>query len=423
MVPIATELRNFHVAFFLLLLTSCGVFATTPPESQQGSTSSTSTLLADNGGEIDAIAISINSARRAALRNAELISNIVNGLPSGIKTQIITNDRAAFIIGNNPSPDKISFVDVPYSNPITIWTQDPFLVLQSGDKTTLLQSREFERAGDSIMAKRLAETNGYSLKQSDLYFEGGNIVSDNEFIFIGANTIRYNALQLGINEVEVVLRFQAQLGKPVLVIGPLPQPIAHIDMIITPLGDGRVAVADAGEGARIAEKELENNPETVRKFESDTEANFFGHPVIKNILNKDGIEIRAPELNNKTQHVIKKSKEIAPVLDGIAKSLEDYGYYVERIPFLYGGPELIESGDDKPQTEASYPMLTYNNVLLEQREVYLPRYGWKQMDKEAMRAWTAIGFNTHPIEGLTVSAMYGGALRCSVKVLKRKTNK
>jgi hypothetical protein len=73
---------------------------------------------------------------------------------------------------------------------------------------------------------------------------------------------------------------------------------------------------------------------------------------------------------------------------------------------------------------AAYPMLTYNNVIIEAdatgRRVYLPRYGWPAMDDAAREAWTALGFAARPIDGLTISAMYGGALRCSVKVLSRK---
>jgi hypothetical protein len=41
------------------------------------------------------------------------------------------------------------------------------------------------------------------------------------------------------------------------------------------------------------------------------------------------------------------------------------------------------------------------------------------MDEAARQAWEALGFSTQPIDGLTISAMYGGALRCAVKVLAR----
>ena len=63
-------------------------------------------------------------------------------------------------------------------------------------------------------------------------------------------------------------------------------------------------------------------------------------------------------------------------------------------------------------------------VLLEKeqgrRSVYLPRYGWPAMDQAAQKAWRALGFEPRPIDGLTISAMYGGALRCAVKVLEKR---
>jgi hypothetical protein len=41
------------------------------------------------------------------------------------------------------------------------------------------------------------------------------------------------------------------------------------------------------------------------------------------------------------------------------------------------------------------------------------------MDHAARQSWLALGFTAHPIDGLTISAVYGGALRCAVKVLAR----
>jgi hypothetical protein len=55
----------------------------------------------------------------------------------------------------------------------------------------------------------------------------------------------------------------------------------------------------------------------------------------------------------------------------------------------------------------------------EGKRVYLPRYGWAALDDAASEAWQRLGFVTRPIDGLTISAMYGGALRCAVKVLAR----
>ena len=385
-----------------------------------------STLLPDVGGRPQVVAVNVNSARRATLRNASLVTNLVNGLPPSTRFVVLTNDRSAFTVARNDRPDRIRFLDLPRESPFTIWTQDPFLVLTNaiGD-VTLLTSRAFERADDRMMAEAIAKDGGapYRLRASGLSFEGGNIVSDREHVFIGANTVRANAFELKVSEAEIVLRFEEELGRSVLVMGPVPQPVGHIDMMITPLGNGRIALADPAAGARLAERALEEDPASVETFERWVEEYFFGDPTIREVRGVDG-PIDVPQVRGKTREMIEWSWKVAAELDGVAKSLTERGYHVERIPFLFGGPDVHPADADHGQSmTAAYPMLTYNNVLVEDgpdgKFVYLPRYGWPVLDRAAEQAWQALGFTTRPIDGLTISAMYGGALRCAVKVLAR----
>jgi len=349
--------------------------------------------------------------------------NIVNGLPAATRFLVLTNDRAAFTVARDDRPGRVRFLDLPFKSPITIWTQDPFLVLAGpANEITLLTSKAFDRADDRLMAEVIGREGGYRVQPSALFFEGGNIVSDEEHILIGANTIRRNAVEFDVPDAEVVLRFEEELGRRVLVVGPFPQPIAHIDMAITPLGGGRIAVADAAAGAAIAERALKENPASVAAFERWCEEHFFGDPAIRELTGTDG-PLTAPEVTGRTVEMIAKSREVAALLDGVAAALERYGYRVERVPLLFGGPEAEPKPGDTERMRAAYPMLTYNNVIVETDEagrlVYIPRYGWPAMDDAARDAWTALGFAVRPIDGLTISAMYGGALRCSVKVLAR----
>jgi hypothetical protein len=192
-------------------------------------------------------------------------------------------------------------------------------------------------------------------------------------------------------------------------------------MVLTPLGDGRVALADPGAGTRIVIGLLNTQPEAIDDFERATMAAFFGHPDIHSITGPGGEALEAPELSGQTREMARSSDELAPVFDSIAAALEQRGYRVERIPHLYGG-----AVEDTDGPGIGYPMLTYNNVLIEQSggtdTVFLPRYGLDALDAAAAAAWRDIGFAVRPIEGLTTSAMYGGALRCSVKVLARASS-
>lgn len=384
----------------------------------------TQRLLPDVGPPIERVVVAVNSARRSALRNAPLVAGIVNGLPARTKVIILANDPEAFVVLSNPWPERIRFVTLPYANPLTIWTQDPFLVLQDEDGVvTLLASREFGRADDRLMAAALAEEAGYRIRTSELHFEGGNIVADRESVFIGANTIRHNAAELEISELEVAVQFEQELGRRVVVIGPVPQPVAHIDMVLTPIGSGEVVLADPAEGARIVAAALAADPASVAEFERNCETRFFGDPAITELAGKDRRTISPPQLDGRAAEMAQVSRSIAPVFDGIAAALVRYGYRVHRVPFLFGGPESTGVAAGEDSMRAGFPMLTYNNVLLEEedgrRTVYLPRYGWQAMDDAARAAWEALGFATRQIDGLETSAMYGGALRCAVKVLER----
>jgi hypothetical protein len=381
-------------------------------------------LLPDVGARPTLVAVSANSGGRAALRNTDLVTNLVNVFPESTKFLILTNDRAAFNVVRTDQPNRIRFLDIAFDKLITIWTQDPFLVLTAPDgRATLLTPKQFERADDALMANAVAWEAAYAVQASALFFEGGNIVSDREHVFIGANTIRENALELKVPEPDVVLRFEEELGRPVVVVGAVPQVVSHIDMALTPLGDGRLAFADAAAGARIAEQALKEDPGSVARFEEWTEKNFFGDPSLRQMAGANG-PLTAPAVRGRTREMIDWSRKLAPFFDSVARSLEERGYRVERIPWLYGGPDIDTSAAySEWALRPSYPMLTYNNVLIEEdaggTRVYLPRYGWPAMDDAARRAWEGLGVSTQPIDGLTISAMYGGALRCAVKVLAR----
>jgi len=399
-------------------------------------------LLPDAGGPITLAVCSVNSARRALLHNARLAANIVNALPPRARILLLVNDREAFRVASNPWPQRVGFVELPSDTPITIWPQDPFLVLRERNgRPRLLVSREFDRAGDREMAAQIAATIGWRCDDSSLHFEGGNIVADADHTFVGANTIRYNAVKLAISEPEVVKRFEQELGRPVLVIGPLPQPIAHIDMMLTPLGNKRVALADPRWGAEVAEKNLAEAPDRVEAFEKQCEQMYLGLPTTREVRDADGRVIRPPQIVGGTRRAIEQSRAITPMLDRLAEELGGCGYDVVRIPYLSQRERLPAAASSAPTTrnarprtrtapadtddgyEPGYPQLTYNNVLLEmtdgRRTVYVPQYDWPDLDEAARTAWAKLGFEVRPIRGFAVSAMCGGSLRCCVKVLSR----
>ena len=390
-------------------------------------------LLKDQGGPIEHVVCVVNTARKAALRNANVVTRIVNALPPRVKLTILTNDRSALIVARNPHPGRVDFLELPEDSAFTIWPQDPFLVLSGqNDKTILLAGRQFARADDRLIAAKLAEHLDWELRQSDLSFEGGNIVCNARHAFVGADTITDNALRTGLEAEEIVRRFQHELGRRVLVLGPSPQPVGHIDMAVTPLGGNRIAVADTAWGARLARGDMQDAPAKVKAFETACQTQYFGLPDIKTLLDIQGKAIVPPKVVGQTAEAVETSEAIAVHLDGIAKGLTDQGYQVHRMPMLlWLGPPAEAPTSQSASAPASgpadpkpgYPCLTYNNVLLETADdgpvVYLPQYGWRSLDSAAGKAWETLGYAVRPVKGLTVSAMYGGSLRCCTKVLRR----
>lgn len=124
-----------------------------------------------------------------------------------------------------------------------------------------------------------------------------------------------------------------------------------------------------------------------------------------------------------------KQNEQGNVLDEIAEDLEQKGFCVERIPFVFtdtSSESLFGS------TPTAY---SYNNILMEVyvekgkliKYVYLPQYGdpndllnpFQEYNLRAQDVFMNLGYTVIPIYELEPLAELGGALRCSVKVVKR----
>lgn len=411
-------------------------------------------ILRDTTGEIELVVCKLDSSRRRTLGNARLVSNIINALPSRVEFLVLTNDRAAFTITPTDPSDRVRFVQLPEETSTTIWPQDPFLVLREGRANVrLLVSKQFNRADDRVIAEHVARHLGLEIDASELDFEGGNLVAGDRHVFIGGDTISANVEAFEETPEEVIARFEEELGRAVVVIGTSGQPVGHIDMILTPLGDGRLLLADAGWGARLAEEALAKMRADVDAFERQCERMFFGHPSIRELRSAGGTVFRPPPVIGETKQAIADSRGIAAKLDRWAEALAEYGYLVDRVPFLFahlrgdaasstaaaGAREtptpstaLLTGSSGKPHERSDarssygpgYPMLTYNNVLAERagnvRTVYLPRYGFRMLDQAAARVWRDLGWRVQAVGGLTISAMHRGSLRCCVKVLRRE---
>ncbi len=385
-------------------------------------------LLPDTGGSIQKAVCSVNSARRALLANAQLANHIINHLPAYTEVILAVNDPSAFRVAYDPFPGRVKFFAVPSEMEMTIWPQDPFLVLchPSGRKRLLL-SAMFERADDLRVAQLLGEYLDWPVRRSRFIFEGGNIVSDEEFVYIGSDTIVLNAAQRGQSAVRTVRQFEKELGRRIWVVGPSPQPIGHLDMMLAPLGRKRIILADPNWGAKLAQQQLEQSAQEVSDFEERCRHMFLGDERTTVLYDRQERKAEPPDTRGLTQEAIQHCRAIAPVLDRIAEEFVRKGFEVIRIPYLSvpRNTPSTESASEANETAPwiRYPEITYTNVLQETgpegRRVYLPLYGWAGFDQTAAGVWEKAGFHVIGIDGFALSAMYGGSLRCCTKVLER----
>ena len=407
-------------------------------------------LVTDVTGKIEVVVCSVNSARKSTLRNTDLINNIVNGLPEGTHVLLLVNDRKSFASHGNSQ--NVTMIEMPDESDMSIWPQDPFLVLNGDDGPELLVPSRFDREDDRQMAGVLSEALQLKTTKTELAFEGGNIICGEEVVFIGNDTIVENAQELGLSRHQVIQRFEGLLGREILVVGKGKQKIGHIDMILTPLPNKMVMVADSRLGAEKATEILRDSPEKVERFEHQCEDSFFGRADVVSLVDKTGATIARPQLAGGTAHAIAGSLAIAPNLDQIAEQIAKEGYRVVRVPAVLPPanalgvstarndkrepsrtqtdqtnpmqPADVSSDADSVPNSFPYPFMTYSNVLLEvdqgSRLVYLPQYGLEKLDRYAVSVWQSLGFEVIPIAGFSTSAMYGGAMRCCTKVLQRR---
>ena len=207
------------------------------------------------------------------------------------------------------------------------------------------------------------------------FLDGGNMVSDEDRVFIGGNHLEMHGLRKS-NASELKEMLGHFLGRPVFFVhgsgGKVPW--SHLDMFFTVLPGKRAMVAS--------------------------------HALAKSLMD-------ASKLNQASSMELVQSIMLNPktevMLDEIAQQLGRLGYRVTRVAGI-------------PNPEQQW-FLTYNNVLMDFREnrsiVILPHYGIPCLDEHARDLYTSLGFEVAPIN---VRSIYqdGGAIRCFANVTRRK---
>jgi hypothetical protein len=268
------------------------------------------------------------------------------------------------------------------NHPITAWARDRWVCLRApGANTATLLTPRAEaaeeiwpaRAGDKLVAEdlsKLTETQTQA-RRSDLYFDGGDFMADNQTAFIVGRVAQRNIEHTVRSRADLLNAAYTTLNRPILYLTPAPD--HHAGMFMAVVGNRTVLVGDPRLGAQYL-------PPTDGQNKT--------------------LEIPGgPDLTPQTQ----------ALFDAVATQIAQTGYTVHRIP-------VVLSPDGRTY-------LTYCNVLIDQRDghriVYLPFYrGADALNTAAKQIWENLGYETRPID-CTGPYRHFGCLHCLVNVLRR----
>jgi len=359
------------------------VWAELPPTAQRVS------VLPDSEGTISEVLIhydadigeSLDSVYRDLFRvlPPDVAATVIS--PSRDSTLHFLNTWGPIALKNNRS---VNVLDLDM--PISIWARDRVIARQD----SALQSEMSPLTPEGWNSYEECKTNELVLgdilslvrltgpgARGRLRVEGGNIVANRRHVFLGSNVVDENSDLADADEVHRDLL--QYLGRDFVLIGDAvgAVPWVHIDMYLTPISDDLVLVGSVHLGEELAGLDCEQ----------DGDQGLPGIPLPQTC----------------------PADMFQQQLDEVADAVRRLGYKVVRIPALAD-----------PQDGW---MITYNNVLMEERLgkriVYMPTYAAPTLDTAAAAVYERLGFEVRTID---VSGIYesGGALRCMVNVVRRR---
>ncbi len=336
-------------------------------------------LISDAHGALADICIQYRQDFNASV--IETLMDLLEGLDDDLEIRIVVERRAEFDFLKAELArhgvtrlDRLSAVITGF--PITPWARDRFGALTADGKPVIAvpparSSMSGARGHDERVPEILAGcVSGGTCRPLSFMFEGGDLLADEDNAFISANCLGRNS-PLDVDDRPGLLqRMKDDLGRRIIIIGATPEevPDHHICMVLTPLGDKRVAVADPWLGLET----YRNNPAG------------------------EAVEVETDLAKYEPFRIVRQC-------------LERQGFQIVPIPLLL--------------TRTPRVFVSYNNVILERRDgekrVYMPVYGVPALDRSAGEAFEKEGWQVIPVR---VAKLYRhtGSLRCQVGIIRRR---
>lgn len=298
---------------------------------------------------------------------------------------------------------------------ISVFAQDNARSARDADgQPILLVPRAFRadgpRAEDEMAPADAEAAFGMPVRRSLLYWEGGNIVHDESWCFVGVDTIAENAARLGLARAETLALLEAEFGMPVVPLGRVDearfdltsesgsksgQASFHIDLDVSLFGRfgrasrPRAVVADAARGLDFVDRVL-----AMRRL---VDGHFLSPRDIRRHLRAEY------ESSAAARH---------PVLLEYAATLASHGYRVVGVPDLRIDPKM----DVFQRVNLDFG---FCNILPGLRDGRAAAYhfisGVRALDADAARRFALAGVKPVPVSTPEVASalrLLQGGLHC-----------
>jgi len=311
----------------------------------------------------------------------ETLADLISALPGDVTVRVLVAERSQFDflvqeLARAGVCDEARLRPLVTGMEISPWAKDRFGTLERRGRPVVAVPPHRAIVGgargndEKVPDLLCAELDHVTCQSLPFYFEGGDLIADDDHVFVAATLLERNKPLTEARRGDLLEQLHDELGRDVVSIGRdgSDVPDHHIGMYLTPLGDGVVAVASPRLGHRL----------------------YRALPASEQILDLD-----------------EDPAELAR-FDRVAMDLRSQGLEVVEVPLLL--------------TSTPRVYVSYNNALLERRDgvgrVYMPVYGIAALDDAAAGVYRENGWL---VERVRVGEVYGhaGSLRCLVGVVSR----
>ena len=311
----------------------------------------------------------------------ETLEDLIVALPPEVTIRVVVarQDEFDYLVQHLASeevPDTERLVPLVTGFEISPWAKDRYGTLQRRGRPVVAVpphraavpgARGNDERVPDLMCGALEHVRCLALP---FYFEGGDLISDERHVFVAATLLERNPPLTDLRRKDLLEQIGDELGRDAVPIGGIggDVPDHHIGMYLTPLGDGRVAVASPELGERLY-RSLPREEQTVELLDDPAAVGRFTR---------------------------------------VAGDLRAQGFTVVEVPMLLTATPRV--------------YVSYNNALLERRAgervVYMPVYGIEGLDEAAAEVFRGQGWRVEPVRVDDVYA-HTGSLRCLVGVVSR----